>query len=155
MEIRVEAHGPHVAVVTIDNQPRRNAMTRQMMAELAAQWDALERASYRCIVLTGAGDRAFSSGADLAGDLSADPALAAVVNHALLKHHPYTKPIVAAVNGDCAGAASSYCSRRTSARRRPTRDSGCPRCAGRSIPSAAPPSSSSSRSATSTRWSSC
>ena len=103
MEIRVEAHGPHVAVVTIDNQPRRNAMTRQMMAELAAQWDALERASYRCIVLTGAGDRAFSSGADLAGDLSADPALAAVVNHALLKHHPYTKPIVAAVNGDCAG----------------------------------------------------
>ena len=103
MEIRVEAHGPHVAVVTIDNQPRRNAMTRQMMAELAAQWDALERASYRCIVLTGAGDRAFSSGADMGGDLSADPALAAVVNHALLKHHPYTKPIVAAVNGDCVG----------------------------------------------------
>ena len=68
MEIRVEPHGPHVAVVTIDNQPRRNAMTRQMMAELAAQWDALERASYRCIVLTGAGDRAFSSGADLAGE---------------------------------------------------------------------------------------
>jgi len=98
MEIRVEAHGPHVAVVTIDNQPRRNAMTRQMMAELAAQWDALQRARYRCIVLTGAGDRAFSSGADLAGDLSADPALAAVVNHALLKHHPYTKPIVAALN---------------------------------------------------------
>jgi len=103
MEIRVEAHGPHVAVVTIDNQPRRNAMTRQMMAELAAQWDALERASYRCIVLTGAGDPAFSAGADLGGDLSADPALAAVVNHALLKHHPYRKPIVAAVNGDCAG----------------------------------------------------
>jgi len=40
MEIRVEAHGPQVAVVTIDNQPRRNAMTRQMMAELAAQWPA-------------------------------------------------------------------------------------------------------------------
>ena len=65
MEIRVEAHGPHVAVVTIDNQPRRNAMTRQMMAELAAQWDALERASYRCLVLTGAGDRAFAAGADI------------------------------------------------------------------------------------------
>ena len=43
MEIRVEPHGPHVAVVTIDNQPRRNAMTRQMMAELARLWDALER----------------------------------------------------------------------------------------------------------------
>src|SRR5262245_64906303 len=103
MEIRVEAHGPHVAVVTIDNQSRRNAMSRQMMAELAAQWDALEQASYRCIVLTGAGDRAFSAGADMSGDLSADPAMARVVNHALLKHHPYTKPIIAAVNGDCVG----------------------------------------------------
>jgi len=103
MEIRVEAHGPHVAVVTIDNPPRRNAMTRRMMADLAAQWDALERASYRCIVLTGAGDRAFSAGADISGDLSAAPELAAVINHALLKTHPYTKPIVAAVNGDCVG----------------------------------------------------
>jgi len=103
MEIRVEAQGPHVAVVTIDNQPRRNAMTRQMMAELAAHWDALEHGPCRCIVLTGAGDKAFSAGADMSGDLSADPKLAAVVNHALLKNRPYTKPIVAAVNGDCAG----------------------------------------------------
>ena len=103
MEIRVEQHGPHVAVVTIDNQPRRNAMTRQMMAELAAHWDALERGPCRCIVLTGAGEKAFSAGADMSGDLSAAPELAAVVNHALLKTRPYTKPIIAAVNGDCAG----------------------------------------------------
>jgi enoyl-CoA hydratase len=101
MEIRVQEHSPHVVIVTIDNQPRRNAMSRQMMAELAARWDAFEQSSYRCIVLTGAGDRAFSSGADMSGDLSADPVTAAVVNHALLKHRPYTKPIVAAVNGDC------------------------------------------------------
>jgi len=103
MEIRVEAHGPHVAVVTIDNQPRRNAMSRQMMAELAARWDALEQGPCRAIVLTGAGERAFSAGADMSGDLSADPAMASVVNHALLKHHVYTKPIIAAVNGDCVG----------------------------------------------------
>ena len=72
MEIRVEEHSPHIVVVTIDNQPRRNAMSRQMMAELAARWDAFERASYRCIILTGAGERAFSAGADMSGDLSAD-----------------------------------------------------------------------------------
>jgi enoyl-CoA hydratase len=101
VEIRVEPHGPHVAVVTIDNPPRRNAMTRQMMAELAARWDALEQSPCRCIVLTGAGDRAFTSGADMSGDLSAEPETARVVSHALLKHRPYTKPIVAAVNGDC------------------------------------------------------
>ena len=101
MEIRVEEHSRHIVIVTIDNQPRRNAMSRQMMAELAARWDALEQASYRCIILTGAGERAFCAGADMSGDLSADPGVARTVSHALLKHRPYRKPIIAAVNGDC------------------------------------------------------
>jgi enoyl-CoA hydratase/carnithine racemase len=103
MEIRVQPHGPHVVVVTIDHQPRLNAMTRAMLADLARLWDELERGACRCIVLTGAGARAFTAGADMSGDLSASEETARVVNHALLKHHVYTKPIVAAVNGDCAG----------------------------------------------------
>jgi enoyl-CoA hydratase/carnithine racemase len=103
MEIRVEAHGPHVVVVTIDNQPRRNAMTRAMLAELARLWDELARGPCRCIVLTGAGERAFTAGADISGDLSASAETARVVSHALLKYDAYAKPIVAAVNGDCAG----------------------------------------------------
>jgi len=103
MELRTEEHGPHIVVVTIDNQPRRNAMPRSMMAELAELWDRLERSSCRCIVLTGAGDRAFSAGADLSGDLSAGPETARIVSHALLKQRAYSKPIVAAVNGDCIG----------------------------------------------------
>ncbi|HET7343124.1 MAG TPA: enoyl-CoA hydratase-related protein [Methylomirabilota bacterium] len=104
MELRTLAHGPHVVVVTIDNQPRRNALSRAMMAELARLWDTLEQApACRCIVLTGAGDRAFTAGADIGGDLSASPEVADVVNRSLLKLTPYTKPIVAAVNGDCAG----------------------------------------------------
>src|SRR3989441_6810359 len=103
MEIRLREHGPHVVIVTIDNQVRLNAMSRQMMTDLARLWDGFERASYRCIVLTGAGDRAFSAGADMSGDLSAAPETARIVNHALLKHHAYSKPIIAAVNGDCVG----------------------------------------------------
>jgi len=103
MEIRVEAHGPHVMVVTIDNQPRLNAMSRAMMADLGRIWDELERGSCRAIVLTGAGVRAFCAGADISGDLSASPDTARVVGHALLKQDVYAKPIVAAVNGDCVG----------------------------------------------------
>src|SRR6266446_4028461 len=103
MEIRTEAHGPYVVVVTIDNQPRRNAMTRAMLAELAGLWDELERGPCRCIVLTGAGERAFTAGADISGDLSASAETARVVSHALLKQDAYSKPIVAAVNGDCVG----------------------------------------------------
>ena len=103
MEIRVTEHGRHVAVVTIDNQPRLNAMTRAMMAELARHWDELERGPCRCIVVTGAGSRAFCAGADITGDLSASLETARVVSHALLKYDAYGKPIVAAVNGDCVG----------------------------------------------------
>jgi enoyl-CoA hydratase/carnithine racemase len=103
MELRVTQHGEHIAIITIDNQPRRNAMPRSMMAELAAHWDRLEQSAIRCIIITGAGDQAFSSGADLSGDLSADPEMSNMVNHALLKNRPYSKPIIAAVNGDCIG----------------------------------------------------
>jgi len=102
MEIRVETREHHIVSVTIDNQPRRNAMTRSMLADLAALWDRLDAdPDCRCVVLTGAGDRAFSSGADLGGDLSASPETAAIVNRALLKNTPFSKPIVAAVKGDC------------------------------------------------------
>src|SRR5438067_4825125 len=93
MEIRVETPQPHIALVTIANEPRRNAMTRAMMADLAALWDRLDGdAECRVVVLTGAGDRAFSSGADLGGDLSASPETAAIVSRALLKNTPFSKP---------------------------------------------------------------
>ena len=103
MELRVEDHGPHVVVITIDNQPRRNAMPRAMMAELNTVWDRLEHSPCRCIVLTGAGDKAFCAGADISGDLSARAETARVLSDALLKYRPYPKPIIAAVNGVCAG----------------------------------------------------
>jgi enoyl-CoA hydratase len=102
MEIQVDRSRRHIAIVTIANEARRNALTRAMMADLAALWDRLDRdEECRVVVLTGAGDRAFSSGADLAGDLSAGPEMADAINRALLKDRPFAKPIVAAVNGDC------------------------------------------------------
>src|SRR5947209_18302228 len=99
MEIRVETQQRHIAIVTIANKPRRNAMTRAMMADLAALWDRLDQDDEcRAVVLTGAGDKAFSSGADLAGDLTASPDAARVVGRALLKDTPFSKPTVAAVH---------------------------------------------------------
>src|SRR5579885_194568 len=102
MEIRVAARDRHIALITIANEPKRNAMTRAMMADLAAVWDRLDAdAACRVVVLTGAGEKAFSAGADLGGDLSAGAETARVVNRALLKDSPFSKPIIAAVNGDC------------------------------------------------------
>ncbi|MGH8598177.1 MAG: enoyl-CoA hydratase/isomerase family protein [Gammaproteobacteria bacterium] len=103
MPILLDHPRQHVALVTLDNQAKRNAMSRAMMAELAAIWDELETSACRCIVLTGAGDKAFNAGADVSGDLSASEETARMVNRALLKTSSYRKPIIAAVNGVCAG----------------------------------------------------
>ncbi|MGE0484584.1 MAG: enoyl-CoA hydratase/isomerase family protein [Gammaproteobacteria bacterium] len=103
MSIIVTEPRPHVVLIAIDNQPKFNAMSRAMMAELAGHWDRLEQSDCRAIVLTGAGDKAFSAGADVSGDLSASEDTARMVNRALLKTSSYPKPIIAAVNGVCAG----------------------------------------------------
>ena len=103
MRILIDRPEKHVVVITVDNTPKYNAMTRDMMRELAAAWDELEQSDCRAIVLTGAGDKAFSAGADVSGDLSASEDTARMINRALLKTSSYPKPIIAAVNGVCAG----------------------------------------------------
>ncbi len=56
----------NVARVTIDRPERMNAVDQAAANRLAAIWDEIEgNADIRCVVLTGAGDRAFSAGADL------------------------------------------------------------------------------------------
>ncbi|MCP3786635.1 enoyl-CoA hydratase-related protein [Micromonospora sp. A3M-1-15] len=56
----------HVARVTLDRPEVLNAMDLRMHAELAEVWDDVEADDdIRVVVLTGAGDRAFSVGQDL------------------------------------------------------------------------------------------
>jgi enoyl-CoA hydratase/carnithine racemase len=79
-------------------------MSRDMLAELAGIWENLDNErSCRVIVVTGAGRRSFTAGADVSGDLSASDETAAVINRALLKSVPFSKPVIAAVNGACLG----------------------------------------------------
>ncbi|MGR9092625.1 MAG: enoyl-CoA hydratase/isomerase family protein [Gammaproteobacteria bacterium] len=103
MAILIDYPEPHIAVLTIDNPAKRNAMSREMMADLAAYWDELEHSEVRAIVITGGGDKAFNAGADVSGDLSASEEMARMINRALLKTSAYPKPIIAAINGVCAG----------------------------------------------------
>lgn len=56
----------HVARVTINRPDRLNAIDEASEAELMRIWRAIENdASVRCVVLTGAGERAFCTGADM------------------------------------------------------------------------------------------
>ena len=100
--------GPSVATITIDDPERRNPLSNATMAALG---EAVRRAdadpSVRVIVVTGAGDRAFSAGGDLGGgfvdapltDHAARGALADLVR--LLRRSP--KPALARVNGHALG----------------------------------------------------
>jgi len=64
-EFRVEQRGA-VEVWTIDGEARRNAISRAMGTELAALVQRVSADHHvRCVILTGAGDKAFCSGADL------------------------------------------------------------------------------------------
>jgi enoyl-CoA hydratase len=65
MEWIVEDRG-EVEVWTIDGAPRRNSLTMAMLRQLHAELARVaSRRALRCVVLTGAGDRAFCAGADL------------------------------------------------------------------------------------------
>ena len=103
MPLDVRDVSRHITLVTIDNQPKRNAMSRQMLAEMAALWDRLDTSDTRCVSVTGAGEKGFCAGADIGGDLSAGEETARIISRALLKTSTFSKPIIAAVNGDCAG----------------------------------------------------
>src|SRR5262249_36187594 len=100
----VKEAAPQLALIAIANRPKSNALSRTAMGDLAELWERLSASrDCRCVVITGAGDRAFCSGADIGGDLSAPEETAKLIDRAFLKTKAYSKPIVAAVNGDCAG----------------------------------------------------
>jgi enoyl-CoA hydratase len=56
----------HVALVTLDRPEALNALSFALLGELADALERLDRdADCHCIVITGAGDRAFAAGADI------------------------------------------------------------------------------------------
>ena len=53
-------------IVTIDRPDRMNAIDEASEAELIRIWETIEKDNdVRCVVVTGAGERAFSAGQDL------------------------------------------------------------------------------------------
>lgn len=65
--ILVEKPEQHVVLVTLNRPKARNAFNTRMAEELVALFEGfrLDPVEPRCIVLTGAGDRAFCAGGDL------------------------------------------------------------------------------------------
>jgi len=107
-----------IASVTLNRPAKLNALTPEMLVRLDRAWQGIQDdASVRVAVLSGAGERAFSAGADLgrltplltrarpAEDewdeaLLADPKL---LNRALLRGIEVTTPVIAAMRGMVVG----------------------------------------------------
>ncbi len=101
---------PPVGVVTLNRPEVLNAWHAAMRDELVAALDAFERSdAVGAIVITGAGERAFSAGQDLteAKTFDADRAAAWIGEWRRLYSaiRALSKPIVAALNGVAAGSA--------------------------------------------------
>ena len=65
--LKAEARDPHLLVVTLNRPEVLNAINTQMGRDLYDLWTRLtaEPGDTRCVVLTGAGDKAFCAGGDL------------------------------------------------------------------------------------------
>ncbi len=111
----------HIAYITFNRPDVRNALNPELMLRLADAWlDYAQDDNLRVAIITGAGDRAFTAGADLGrliplftrarqpeddwdrrllGDLS-------LARTALLRGYPLYKPVISAINGYCLAAGT-------------------------------------------------
>jgi enoyl-CoA hydratase/carnithine racemase len=115
MPVRLDrpSQHPHVALITLDRPEKANALDPAMLCDLAAAWRSLAADdAVRAVVLTGAGERAFCSGMDMARTIPAAQALARgeqidprdfeglrSVGTALLAGFDLGKPLICAING--------------------------------------------------------
>jgi enoyl-CoA hydratase len=94
-----------IAILTINRPEKYNALNRQVIAEISAAIDELgSDDEVRAIVITGAGDKAFVSGADIEmmRDLKSSPDGVAASKQSqglTLKIEQLPKPVIAALNG--------------------------------------------------------
>jgi E-phenylitaconyl-CoA hydratase len=112
-EIEYDKHD-HIATIVLNRPQRGNALTPTMHARMREIWNNVQDDDdVRVVIITGAGDRHFSTGADIdviaergrvtqdSGPLVSEVFWSPHVSHVL-------KPIICAVNGVCAGAGLHF-----------------------------------------------
>ena len=94
----------NVEILTINRPEARNAIDGEVSAQMAGALEELEHdAGCSVVVVTGAGDKAFSAGMDLKAFAAGEGAsiLGASGGFAGIVERDFPKPLIAAVNGSC------------------------------------------------------
>ena len=114
-----------LAVVTMNRPEVRNALNPEMLCRLADAWQEInDDPEVRVAILTGAGDKAFCAGADLAKlipmvqglrppESEFDERIKAdytIIYKGLLRNYQVTKPLIAAVRGFCVAGGTEILS---------------------------------------------
>ena len=111
-ELKIDKRG-HALWLTIDRPAQRNAMNSAVIAGIREGLEQAHRdADVRAVVLTGAGDKAFCAGADLAkgsGSFQFDPSRPHAELADLLRYAQTTAlPLIARVNGHCLAGGMGF-----------------------------------------------
>lgn len=96
-----------VGVITINRPKALNALNSEVLKELNATLDAVDLENIRALVLTGAGEKSFVAGADIA-EMSTltkaeGEAFGKIGNDVFRKIETFPIPVIAAVNGFALG----------------------------------------------------
>jgi len=97
--VRYERPEPGIALITIDRAERMNALNEEVIQGLRQAWRQFADCDDRVAILTAAGDRAFSVGADI------KDAPREMWQGVPSVGVPLDKPVIAAVHGWCIGGA--------------------------------------------------
>lgn len=108
MAIDFELSSDGVALITINRPERLNAMDAEHYQLLSQAWQRVrDDSDVRVAIVTGAGERSFTTGADIKSFLTAPPGMAEMwltqKDQLLNRGLEVWKPIIAAVNGYCLG----------------------------------------------------
>ncbi len=107
MEFVLYEQKGNIATITISREKALNALNSQVLDELAATLDAVDINEVRCLILTGAGQKSFVAGADIAemSTLTKEQGedFGGKGNYVFRKLETFPVPVIAAVNGFALG----------------------------------------------------
>ncbi|WP_424009306.1 3-hydroxyacyl-CoA dehydrogenase/enoyl-CoA hydratase family protein [Haloferax denitrificans] len=102
--LNVDLDEQGVLSIEFDRTERLNSFSEEMFAEVDRALSTADTDEVSCVVFTGAGDRAFSAGADITGFLTNAPTEIMDVEQSIERIYNFDRPTVAAIDGFCLGA---------------------------------------------------